>query len=71
MDWLVWTGAVISVAGLLGLMWCIFRVWSAKRSGLDDDGLRDVVRKVVPINMGALFCSVIGLMMVIVGVFLG
>ena len=30
-----------------------------------------VVRKVVPLNMGALFLSVIGLMMVILGIFMG
>lgn len=70
MDWLVWSGAAISVAGLIGLLWCIFKVWIAKRSGMDDEALRDTVRKIVPLNMAALFCSVIGLMMVILGVFL-
>lgn len=71
MDWLIWIGAIISFAGLAGLMGCILRVWKAKRSGMDDDALRDVVRKVVPLNMAALMCSVIGLMMVILGIFLG
>ena len=71
MDWLVWLGAAVSVAGLAGLVWCIARVWRAHRAGLDDDALRDVVRQVVPLNMGALMLSVLGLMMVILGVFLG
>lgn len=71
MDWLVWLGAAVSVAGLAGLVWCIARVWRARRAGLDDDALRDVVRQVVPLNMGALMLSVLGLMMVILGVFLG
>ncbi|MCT4611358.1 MAG: hypothetical protein N4A70_19390 [Pelagimonas sp.] len=71
MDWLVWTGAAVSFAGLLGLVWCILRVARAKRQGLSDDDLRDVVRKVVPLNMGALMFSVLGLMMVILGIFLG
>ena len=43
----------------------------ARRKGLDDEALREVVRKVVPLNMGALLFSVLGLMMVIMGIFLG
>ena len=71
MEWLIWLGALISVLGLLGLLFCIARVWGARRKGLDDEALREVVRKVVPLNMGALFLSVIGLMMVILGIFMG
>ena len=70
MDWLVWGGALVSVAGLVGLVWCIFRVARARRAGLSDEELREAVRRVVPVNMGALGLSVIGLMMVVVGVFL-
>ncbi|MGR3495670.1 hypothetical protein [Citreimonas sp.] len=70
MEWLIWTGAVLSVAGLAGLVWCIGVVLRARRKGLDDDALRDTVRRMVPVNMGALAASVLGLMMVIMGVFL-
>ena len=70
MDILIWTGAIVSMAGLAGLVWCILRVIRARRAGLDDEALREEVRKVVPLNMGALFVSVIGLMMVILGIFL-
>ncbi len=71
MDVLIWSGALLSLAGLAGLVLCIVRVQRARRAGLSDADLRDAVRKVVPLNMGALFVSVIGLMMVIVGIFLG
>ena len=71
MGWLIWTGAAVSVAGLCGLIWCILRVWKARGKGLPDDELREEVRKVVPLNMGALMLSVLGLMMVILGIFLG
>ncbi|EEX15904.1 MAG: hypothetical protein ACX93U_02065 [Salipiger thiooxidans] len=71
MEWLIWLGAAISVVGLGGLFWCIWRVWSARKAGLDDEALREVVRKVVPLNMGTMMLSVIGLMMVIVGISLG
>lgn len=71
MQTLVWIGAAISVLGLCGLVWCILRVAGAKRRTSDDEELRAEVQKVLPWNMGALFLSVIGLMIVIVGIFLG
>lgn len=71
MDWLVWVGAALSLAGLLGLVWCIVTVWKARRSAADDEALRAIVRRVVPLNMAALGLSVMGLMMVILGIFLG
>ena len=71
MEILVWVGAGISVVGLIGLVWCIAKVASAKRAGLSDEALRDAVKRVVPINMGALMLSVLGLTMVIVAISLG
>lgn len=71
LEWLIWLGTAISIVGLLGLIFCIIRVSSARRQNLDDDAIRAVVQKMLPINMGALFLSVIGLMLVIVGISLG
>lgn len=70
-DIMIWGGAALSVAGLLGLVWCIIRVFRARRANLSDEELRDVVKAVLPLNLGALFLSVIGLMLVILGIFLG
>ncbi|WP_299283171.1 hypothetical protein [uncultured Tateyamaria sp.] len=67
---LVWGGAAVSLIGLAGLIWCIVKVWRARRAQLDDAGMRAVMARVLPLNMGALFLSVIGLMLVIVGIFL-
>lgn len=69
-DLLIWAGAAISLLGLLGLIWCILTVSRAKRAQLDDDAMRDVLKSALPLNLGALFLSVIGLMMVILGIFL-
>lgn len=71
MDILIWSGAAISCLGLIGLVWSIIKVNRARKAGLDDEGLRAAVQKVLPLNLGSLFLSVIGLMMVIVGIFLG
>lgn len=71
MEMLVWGGAAVSLAGLAGLVWCILKVWRLRRAGLSDDELRSGVQAVLPINLGALFLSVAGLMMVVVGIMLG
>ena len=63
-------GAALSILGLAGLVWSIVRVFSARRRTSDDEELRAVIQGVMPWNMGGLFVSVIGLMMVIVGIFL-
>jgi hypothetical protein len=71
LDALIWAGTALSLVGLLGLVYCIARVSRAKRARLDDDAMRAELKKVVPLNLGALFVSVIGLMTVIIGIFLG
>ena len=68
MAWLIWVGAAVALCGLGGLIYCIAKVWSARKAGLDDDALKDVLRQVVPINTGALFLSMFGLMIVVVGI---
>jgi len=70
MEILVWAGAAVSVAGLLGLAWCIVKVMRARRANLSDAQLRAVVQSVLPLNLAALLFSVLGLMMVVVGIFL-
>lgn len=70
-DILIWSGAAVSVLGLLGLMWCIVKVRRAKRENQDDAAMRATLQAVMPLNLGALFLSVIGLMMVIIGISLG
>ncbi len=71
MDLLVWIGAAISALGLVGIIYSIVAVAKARRAGLSDDDLRARISRILPINLGSLFLSVIGLMMVIVGVALG
>ncbi|OUS35282.1 hypothetical protein A9Q94_13450 [Rhodobacterales bacterium 56_14_T64] len=68
---LVWIGAAISLTGLGGLLWCILRVMRARKQDLDDDALRAVVQSVLPYNLGAMLLSMLGLMLVVVGVMLG
>ncbi|MFK7745101.1 MAG: hypothetical protein AB8B47_08600 [Roseobacter sp.] len=69
-DILIWGGAALSLAGLVGLIWCIIFVARARRANLSEDELRGRLRKALPLNLGSLFLSVIGLMLVIIGIFL-
>ncbi|MBF9030139.1 hypothetical protein HKCCE3408_07015 [Rhodobacterales bacterium HKCCE3408] len=70
MTWLVWTGTILALIGLLIVGWCIFAAISAKRAGLDDAALRARLQRIVIVNMGALLVSALGLMAVVLGVML-
>lgn len=64
-------GAVMTLIGLALLIWCILRVAKARKANLSDDDLRARLQETVPFNLGALFLSALGLMMVVVGILLG
>ena len=68
MEWMVWVGTAISLVGLAGLILSIIRVARLKKQDLPDEDLRASVQKVMPLNLGSLFLSVIGLMVVMVGI---
>ena len=70
MDLLILIGSILSILGLIGLVWCIKTVLKAKKLATSDEELRSSLQKVVPLNMAALFLSAIGLMLVILGIML-
>jgi hypothetical protein len=67
MEILVWIGAGLSLMGLAGVIWSMVKVARAKGRNLPDAELREVMRAMLPWNIGALFVSVLGLVMVTVG----
>ncbi|AXC50861.1 hypothetical protein DRW48_15305 [Paracoccus suum] len=71
LELLIWIGAAVTLAGLGGIVWCIFAARAAKAESRGDDALlRARMQRVVSVNMGALLASMLGLMMVVAGVFL-
>jgi hypothetical protein len=70
MDWLIIIGVIVSGIGLVGLIVSVLRVVRAKRAQLSDDELKQAVARAMPLNMAAFALSVLGLMMVVVGVLL-
>jgi hypothetical protein len=71
MEIIVWIGAALSTLGICGIIYSIVAVTRAKRAGLSDEELRMRISAILPINLIALFVSMIGLMAVIIGVMLG
>lgn len=69
-DILIWLGAALALVGVAALLWCVMTVARARRAGLDDAALRDRMRRVLAVNMGALGLSMIGLLLVVTGIFL-
>lgn len=70
MELLVWIGALISLAGLAGLVWCIVSVARVRRGALPEDEARSRLRRAVTVNMASFMTSVLGLIVVVVGVIL-
>jgi hypothetical protein len=71
MEWLIWSGAVVSLLGVAGIVWCILLVARVRRAGLPDALIRARLQRVVALNLVALFVSAIGLMMVVTGIIIG
>ena len=71
MEALVWIGAVLALAGVAGLVWCILLALRTRRSGMPDDAMRAALHRVVVLNMAALAISALGLMCVVAGILLG
>ena len=71
MDLLIWIGAAISVIGICGLLFTVVMVRKARKAATDDEDLRARLGKIIPINLGALLFSILGLMAVILGISLG
>lgn len=71
MEYLIWIGALVSLVGIAGLIWCVLIALRVKREGLDENAMKTGLQRVVAINLAALLISSIGLMMVVVGILLG
>ncbi|NJM84527.1 MAG: hypothetical protein HC844_20620 [Tabrizicola sp.] len=71
MQALIWSGSLVSIIGIGVLVYCILRAMRARRAGLEDAAMRAELQRVVMINMAALGVSALGLMLVVLGIFLG
>ena len=65
---LILGGALLSLFGLIGLLFSMYKVAKAKKNNTSDQELRDSIKAAMPLNLASLFVSVLGLMSVIIGV---
>ena len=65
---LIWGGALLSLFGLIGLLFSMYKVTKAKKNNTSDQELRDSIKAAMPLNLASLFVSVLGLISVIIGV---
>ncbi len=65
---LIWGGTAVSIVGLIGLLFSIYKVASAKKNITSDEELRVSIHSAMPLNLASLFLSVLGLMSVTIGV---
>ena len=70
MDWLIIPGIVVTFIGLGLLFYTIARIMRAKKQGLNDDDMKVQLQSAIAWNLGAMGCSAIGLMMVVIGIML-
>lgn len=68
---LIWAGSAVTLGGVVGLIAVVLHVARLRRAGLAEADLRRALQKAVAWNMGALFLSVIGLMLVVIAISLG
>jgi len=68
---MIWAGAAMTLIGVGGLGYCVILAIRARRSDLEDAAMRASLQRVVVLNMAALGVSALGLMLVVLGIFLG
>ena len=68
MQALIWIGAVVTLAGVAGLLFTAWTAYRLRLSGRDDAELRAALQRTVNRNLVALGVAVLGLMMVIMGI---
>jgi hypothetical protein len=71
MEYLVWIGTAVALAGVGGLLWCVGQGLAARKSGAPGEDLRARLQKLVALNLAALGVSSLGLMLVVAGIMLG
>ena len=70
MEMLIWGGAVLTMIGVLALLWCIILAMRARKSGLPEEQIKAQLQRAVVLNLAALAVSGLGLIVVIAGVIL-
>lgn len=64
---LIIPGIILTVLGLSGLAYCIWKGFSLRKSGRENSDIAPQLQKLIAINFGSLGVAAIGLMLIVVG----
>lgn len=67
---LVVIGIVLSLAGLAGVLWCIWQAARLRRADLGEDALRAELRRLIVAHAAAIGAAFLGLGTLVVGLLL-
>ena len=70
MNWLIIPGVIVTCIGLGLLLYTMAWIWRVKKQGVSDTEMKAQLQAAIAWNLGAMGCSAIGLMMVVLGVLL-
>lgn len=70
MEWLVWVGVALTLAGVALLIYCVLSALKTRKDGISEEEQRAMLQRLVPLNMLALMTSAMGLGAVTVGIIL-
>lgn len=70
MTWLIYLGAIVTLLGLAGLAYCIWKANGLRTSALIGDDMTAALQRLIPINLASVSTAGIGLAMVVVGILL-
>ena len=67
---MIWIGAVLSVAGLLGVLWCLRKAAWLRKAELDEANVRTELQKLIFAHMAAIGAAFLGMGLLITGLLL-
>ena len=67
MGWLVYPGIFVTLLGLGGLGYCIWKANGLRNSSLEGEDMTAQLQRLIPINLASVSVAGIGLALVVVG----
>jgi hypothetical protein len=67
---MIWIGAILSVAGLLGVLWCLRKAAWLRKAELDEANVRTELQKLIVAHMAAIGAAFLGMGLLITGLLL-
>ena len=66
MSWIAFIGLALVALGMAGIGWCGFLALKARHGSLPPEETQQALKRIIPMNMGAVFVAFIGLAVILV-----